>query len=266
MAQIGANLKYVEATSIFTGASVGAARAGTILAHGVVGGLAAAANGADRAGVLGGIAAGAVGKSFSIAQGAAGINGVVSGTVINAIAGGTASRLSGGKFESGAVTAAMINLFNHHAIQDTLEAIYKEFWSDTLAMYESIAYDSLSSAADAADVVSLSAGKITCLPICAGSTVTTSHSETLFDVVLEGKGVRTYNGSISVTVLDMGADIVPHQNYLVTKAALSGFIGVEASWRSWQGINGPQNKVRIDIYKEAKPGFSVTTGAGKRVR
>ena len=80
-----------------------------IVAHGVVGGLSAEAQGGDfRSGFI----SAAISKSFAgQIHDLAGKN-VVLGAAISAVVGGTVSELGGGKFANGAVTAAFGYLFN----------------------------------------------------------------------------------------------------------------------------------------------------------
>jgi RHS repeat-associated protein len=86
-----------------------------VLAHGVVGGLAAEAQGGD---FVAGFFASGVAKGFSEAGGMArvsanGFTGVMTRTAIAAMIGGTVSEMTGGKFANGARTATLQHLFNY---------------------------------------------------------------------------------------------------------------------------------------------------------
>jgi hypothetical protein len=88
-----------------------------VLAHGVVGGLAAEAQGGD---FVAGFFASGVAKGFSEAGGMArvsanGFTGVMTRTAIAAMIGGTVSEMTGGKFANGARTATLQHLFNYEA-------------------------------------------------------------------------------------------------------------------------------------------------------
>ncbi len=113
----------------------------SVIAHGVVGGVAAAMNGGSfRSGFF----AGAGGKAMTLGLNQANVYGnfgigfnneswqaLAARTTIAAVAGGTLSRLGGGNFANGAVTAAMQHIFNaEKGYWERMGDLWADNWND----------------------------------------------------------------------------------------------------------------------------------------
>ncbi|ARU55667.1 hypothetical protein OLMES_1592 [Oleiphilus messinensis] len=127
----------IAATQAYLASQIGSAyESGTlgdldaVLAHGLLGGSASAAQGGS---FNDGFVSGAFGKAATISLSAVGIYGtdkllgapkdgivskMIARTMVAAVVGGTSSRLAGGRFANGAVTASMQHLFNAESFFD----------------------------------------------------------------------------------------------------------------------------------------------------
>jgi hypothetical protein len=96
-------------TLVSAKALTGAQKVGKFVAHGAVGAAKAVASGGDA---LKGFASGAFGRGMPSVGQALGITNEIARRAASVVAGGVVSQLGGGKFASGAKTAAFLQLFS----------------------------------------------------------------------------------------------------------------------------------------------------------